>query len=142
MANYSEYLEFDGKEDEASSFAERRNFKFHLFGVYYKAQEKIAEYSRFTRVVDPENTDVRRFSVLHNRYDAHRNQVRLVHIATFTTQRGMNRLMKRLSADLDKRILTGEAKKYEHIQGSIDAPQWGRNSNLNFLAENKVRRRR
>ncbi len=73
--------------------------------------------------VDPNDKDLRSFSVRHHRFDPETNHFRWFLVKSFDTEREMNRLLEVLWKDLKARNKMGESNLKEQIAGSIYDPK-------------------
>ncbi len=79
-------------------------------------------YPRLVARVDPENDTIRRFIVLHYRYDPARRERRNLVLAAFDEESEFEAFLAALNAELLARQSVGEADQREYVSGVIHEP--------------------
>lgn len=73
--------------------------------------------------VDPNNKDIKSFSVRHHRFDPETNHFRWFTVKCFDNQKDMSALLEVLWRELERRKAEGEAHSKEQFAGSIYNPK-------------------
>jgi hypothetical protein len=76
-------------------------------------------------MVDPNDKSIKSYTVRHHKFDPETNHFRWFNLMTFDTETEMDELMNRVSSDIERRLLIGDADLKEQVAGTINEADVG-----------------